>query len=91
MKRPGKPRGQYYLSHQTLDSDHGIIIGLTVTPGNVHDTVPYLTQLETLHQTAMLFAAAAADSVYDFPLGHREMEKLGIIFFRPSMTVHKWS
>ena len=31
MKRPGKPQGQYYLSHQTLDSDHGIIVGLTVT------------------------------------------------------------
>ena len=50
MKRPGKPRGQYYLSHQTLDSDHGIIIGLTVTPGDVHDTVPYLEQVESVHQ-----------------------------------------
>ena len=24
MKRPGKPEGQYYLSHQTLDTDHGV-------------------------------------------------------------------
>ena len=53
MKRPGKPQGQYYLSHQTLDSGHGIIIGLTVTPGDVHDTVPYLEQLETIHQTVL--------------------------------------
>ena len=32
MKRPGKPEGQYYLSHQTVDTDHGIILGVTVTP-----------------------------------------------------------
>ena len=42
MKRPGKPEGQYYLSHQTLDTDHGVILGVTVTPGDVHDSVPYL-------------------------------------------------
>ena len=35
MKRPGKPRGQYYLSHQTTDTDCGIITGVTVTPGDV--------------------------------------------------------
>lgn len=88
MKRPGKPQGQYYLSHQTLDSDHGIILGLTVTPGDVHDTVPYLNQLETLHQTVIPFAAAAADSAYDFPLAHRELEKLGITFFVRPQAVY---
>ena len=88
MKRPGKPQGQYYLSHQTLDSDHGIIVGLTVTPGDVHDTVPYLNQLETLHQTVIPFAAAAADSAYDFPLAHRELEKLGITFFVRPQAVY---
>ncbi len=36
MKRPGKPQGQYYLFYQTLDSDYGIIIGLTVTPGEMY-------------------------------------------------------
>ena len=41
MKRPGKPEGPHYLSHQTLDTDHGIILGVTVTPGDVHDSVPY--------------------------------------------------
>ncbi len=29
MKRPGKPEGQYYLSHQTVDCDHGVILGIT--------------------------------------------------------------
>lgn len=88
MKRPGKPQGQYYLSHQTLDSDHGIIIGLTVTPGDVHDTVPYLGQLEALHQTVLPLEAAAADSAYDFPLAHQELERLGITFFVRPQAVH---
>ena len=88
MKRPGKPRGQYYLSHQTLDSDHGIIIGLTVTPGDVHDTVPYLEQVESVHQRVISLRAAAADSAYDFPLAHRELEKLGINFFVRPQPAH---
>ena len=33
-----------------------------------HDTVPYLEQLETIHQTVLPLGAAAADSAYDFPL-----------------------
>ena len=33
MKRPGKPEGPHYLSHQTLDGDYGIITGLTVDAG----------------------------------------------------------
>lgn len=88
MKRPGKPRGQYYLSHQTFDSDHGIIIGLTVTPGDVHDTVPYLEQVESVHQRVIPLQAAAADSAYDFPLAHQELEKLGIDFFVRPQPAH---
>ena len=88
MKRPGKPRGQYCLSHQTLDSDHGIIIGLTVTPGDAHDMVPYLEQVEVVHQRVIPPRAAAADSAYDFPLAHRELEKLGIEFFVRPQPAH---
>lgn len=87
-KRPGKPRGQYYLSHQALDSDYGIIIGLTVTPGDVHDTVPCLEQVESVHQRVIPLRAAAADSAYDFPLAHRELEKLGIDFFVRPQSAH---
>ena len=53
MKRPGKPEGPHYLSHQTLDGDYGIITGLTVTPGDVYDSVPYLDQLEHIHQSVI--------------------------------------
>ena len=87
MKRPGKPEGPHYLSHQTVDSEHGVILGVTVTPGDVHDSVPYLGHLEQIHRTVMPLQAAAADSAYDFPLAHRELEKLGIQFFvRPQPT-----
>ena len=40
MNRPGKPRGQHYLSHQTIDTDHGVILDVSVTPGDVYDSVP---------------------------------------------------
>lgn len=92
MKRPGKPRGQYYLSHQTLDSDHGIIVGLTVTPGDVHDTVPYLNQLETLHQTVIPFAARLRipPMISLWPTGSwRSWESHFSSGPRPSMTAHR--
>lgn len=62
MKRPGKPRGQYYLSHQTTDTDNGIILGVTVTPGDVYDSVPYLEQIEHIHKNIIPLRSAAAAS-----------------------------
>ena len=88
MKRPGKPRGQYYLSHQTTDTDCGIITDVTVTPGDVYDSVPYLEQLEHIHRNVIPIQAVAADSAYDFPLAHRVLEELGIAFFVRPQTAH---
>lgn len=88
MKRPGKPRGQYYLSHQTTDTDHGIITGVTVTPGDVYDSVPFLSQLEHIHKNVIPIQAATADSAYDFPLAHRALEDLGINFMVRPQAVH---
>ena len=81
MTRPGKPDGFYYLSHQTIDSDRGIITAVTVTSGDVHDSKPYLEQLEYVHKNVVPIQAAAADSAYDFPLAHRVLEELEIDFF----------
>lgn len=78
MKRPSKPSGQYYLSHQTTDTDCGIITGVTVTPGDVYDSVPYLEHLEHIHRNVIPIQAAAADSACDFPLVHRVLEEQGI-------------
>lgn len=88
MKWSGKPQNQYYLSHHALDSNHGIIIGLTVTLGDIHDTVPYLEQMEMIHQTVLPLEAAATDSAYDFLLAHWELERLGIAFFVRLQAIH---
>ena len=88
MKRPGKPRGQYYLSHQMVDTDHGVILDVRVTPGDVYDSVPYLEQLEHVHRTVLPIQAAAADAAYDFPLAHRVLDELGIRFFVRPQTTH---
>ena len=88
MKRPGKPEGPHYLSHQTLDGDYGIITGLTVTPGDVYDSVPYLDQLEHIHQSVIPIQAAAGDSAYDFPLAHRVLEEHGIDFYVRPQAVY---
>ena len=88
MKRPGKPEGPHYLSHQTLDRDYGIITGLTVTPGDVHDSVPYLDHLEYIHENIIPIQAAAVDSSYNFPLAHRVLEEHGIDFYVWPQAVH---
>jgi len=46
MVREGKPEGFFYLDHRTVDSRHSIITDTFVTPGNVHDSIPYLTRLD---------------------------------------------
>ena len=88
MKRPGKPRGQYYLSHQTVDTDHGVILDVRVTPGDVYDSMPYLDQLEHVHRAVLPIQAAAADAAYDFPLAHRVLDELGIRFYVRPQTSH---
>lgn len=88
MDRPGKPSGFHYLSHQTSDADYGVITAVTVTPGDVHDSRPYLEQLEYVHRKVVPLQAAAADSAYDFPLAHRVLEDLGIDFFVVPQPAH---
>lgn len=46
MVREGKPKGFFYLDHRTVDSRHSIITDTFVTPGNVHDSIPYLDRLD---------------------------------------------
>jgi hypothetical protein len=46
MVREGKPEGFFYLDHRTVDSRHSIITDSFVTPGNVHDSIPYLDRLD---------------------------------------------
>jgi transposase len=46
MVREGKPEGFFYLDHRTVDSCYSIITDTFVTPGNVHDSIPYLSRLD---------------------------------------------
>lgn len=86
MNRPGKPVGPHYLSHQTLDTDYGIILDVTVTPGDVNDAVPYLDQIERIRKNVIPLHAATADAAYDFPLAHRTLEDWGMSFYaRPQI------
>lgn len=92
LKRPGKPEGPYYLAHQAVDSDYGIIVGQTVTAGDVNDSVPFLGLIEHIHENVVPIQAATADAAYDFPLAHRALGELGIGFFvRPQKTTARVS
>ncbi len=46
MFREGKPKGFFYLDHRAVDGKHNIITDTHVTPGNVHDSIPYLGRLD---------------------------------------------
>ena len=46
MCRDRKGEGFYYLNHVTTDGRFNIITDVHVTPGNVHDSVPYLKRLD---------------------------------------------
>ena len=92
LKRPGKPEGPHYLAHQAVDSDYGIIVGQTVTAGDVNDSVQFLGLIEHIHENVVPIQAAAADAAYDFPLAHRALGELGIGFFvRPQKTAARVS
>ncbi|AJI81220.1 transposase for IS1668 [Yersinia enterocolitica] len=46
MHRDNKPKGFFWLDHRTVDGKHGIITDTYTTPGNVHDSQPYIARLE---------------------------------------------
>lgn len=46
MVRDNKPEGFFYLDHRTVDSKYNLITDTYVTPGNVHDSRPYLDRLD---------------------------------------------
>ena len=46
MVRDNKPKGFFYLDHRTVDGRCNIITDVHVTPGNVHDSLPYLQRLD---------------------------------------------
>lgn len=78
LARTGKPEGFHYLSHQTIDSQSGIIVDVAVTAGNTPDHVPYLRQIDNcvdkLNELNIEVEAVCADALYDTAIIHKEME-----------------
>jgi len=83
MMRDGKPEGFFYLDHRTVDGNYNIITDVHVTPGNVHDSVPYLARLQRQKDVfGFEPEAVALDSGYlTAPICHslREQEIFAVI------------
>ena len=87
LKRPGKPEGPHYLSHQSVDSRHGIIVDVEVTPGNVNDSHPYLERIEYMrNHLGLLIEAAGADKAYGRSLICRRLQEMVIRFYTPRVA-----
>lgn len=66
MTREGKPQGFFYLDHRTVDGKHGLITDTFVTPGNVHDSQPYLARLDRqLERFGLNPVVVGLDAGYD--------------------------
>lgn len=87
LNRPGKPRGMHYLSHQSLDAAHGIVVDVLVTPGNSNDSEPYLERIEYMREHLGLdIREAGADSAYGTSLIYKAMADMGIRLHTPGTT-----
>lgn len=65
MYRDGKPEGFFYLDHRTTDFKYNIITDVHVTPGNVHDSIPYIQRLDRQKERfGFQIEAIALDSGY---------------------------
>ncbi|QDY85412.1 transposase [Paenibacillus polymyxa] len=65
MIRDGKPEGFFYLDHRTVDLKYNLITDVHVTPGNVHDSVLYLSRLDRQRERfGFMVEAVALDSGY---------------------------
>jgi IS5 family transposase len=86
MTREGKPQGFFYLDHRTVDGKHAIITDTHVTPGNVHDSRPYLARLDRQCERFQLKPLAVAlDAGYFTPAickGLEERDLYGVMGYR---------
>lgn len=65
MSRDNKQEMFCYLDHRTTDMKYNIITDAYVTPGNVHDSVPYLARLDhQIKRFGFTVEAVALDSGY---------------------------
>lgn len=87
LGRRGKPEGMCYLSHQSMDAAHGIVVDVAVTPGNTNDSEPYLERIEYMRgQLGFDIQTAGADGAYGTSMIYRAMEDMGIQLYTPKAT-----
>lgn len=87
LHRPGKPDGMHYLSHQSVDAAHGIVVDVAVTPGNANDSGPYLSRIEYMREhLGLSIEMAGADGSYGTSLIYQRMEEMGIQLHTPKAT-----
>ena len=87
LGRPGKPDGMHYLSHQSVDAAHGIVVDVAVTPGNTNDSEPYLERIEYMRaELGLPIQTAGADAAYGTSMIYRAMEDMGIQLHTPGAT-----
>ncbi|OQY37889.1 MAG: IS5/IS1182 family transposase [Candidatus Cloacimonetes bacterium 4572_65] len=88
MCRNKKPLGFFYLDHRTVDGQYNFITDVFITPGNVNDSVPYLSRLD--YQTKRFnfnVEAVGIDAGYNTAAickGIVERNIIGVIGYRRS-------
>jgi transposase len=84
LGRIGKPDGFHYLGHTSIDTKHGIITDIYVTPGNLNDHTPYIKRLKVQKEKWKLnIQNVGVDRGYDYPEIHYGLEKLHIQGYIP--------
>lgn len=83
-KRKGKPEGMHYLSHQSLDTQSGIIVDVHTTPGNATDAASYVQRIKAVRKRLGISNfKTGADSGYDIGLVHQQLMEMEIRFYTP--------
>ncbi len=98
MVRDGKPEGFFYLDHRTVDGNLNLITDVHVTPGNVHDSIPYVDRLDRqTNRFGFLVERVALDAGYlTAPICHelKERDIFAVIahrrFHSKKGFFHKW-
>jgi len=84
MKRPGKPYGFHYLSHNTVDGKSGIITDVFVTAGNVTDSTVYTERIKyQINKFGFHTKEAGGDAGYDTREIQADMLDMGIQTYMP--------
>ncbi|WP_226440781.1 IS1182 family transposase [Quatrionicoccus australiensis] len=86
MARDNKPTGFFYLDHRTVDGVHALIVDTHVTPGNVHDSQPYLARLDrVMERFDLAVGAVGLDAGYFTPQvckGILDRELFGVMGYK---------